>query len=261
MKVVILCGGFGTRLSEETAANPKPMVEIGGMPILWHIMKTYAHYGFNEFVLCLGYKGHIIKDYFYHYDTLSNDFTIELGSKDITVHPRHAEKGWKITLVDTGEKAMTGARIKRIEEFIEGDTFMLTYGDGVANININELLEFHRQNSGNRSSSGRIVTLTGVVPQSQYGELRFEGDQVKFNEKPTDHNDMINGGYFVLDREVFNYLKGADDYILEKDFLQCHANLLNVYRHQGFWQCMDTRRDYLLLQKLWQEGNAPWKVW
>src|SRR3972149_8022877 len=197
MKVVKLCGGMGTRLREETEIKPKPMVEIGGMPILWHIMKTYASHGFNEFILCLGYKGEVIKEFFYHYEVLSNDFTIELGTKKIEVHPRHSEQGWKISLVDTGFNAMTGARVKRIERFIDGDTFMLTYGDGVTDLNIKELLTFHKNH-------GRIGTVTGVFPPSRYGELLIQEDQVaSFTEKPEEDGNSISGGYFVFNREFF----------------------------------------------------------
>jgi len=201
MKVVILCGGMGTRLRETTEMKPKPMVEIGGMPILWHIMKTYAQYGFNDFVLCLGYKGDQIKEYFYQYEVLTNDFTIELGTGNITTYPRHSENGWKVTLVDTGLNTMTGARIKRIEKYIDSDTFMLTYGDGVADINIKNLLDFHKRH-------GKIGTVTGVFPPSRYGELMIKEDKVvSFSEKPEVHGNTINGGYFVFDKKFFKYLK------------------------------------------------------
>jgi|TARA_Y100000294_G_C8560783_1_gene339016 glucose-1-phosphate cytidylyltransferase len=257
MKVVILCGGQGTRLREETEVKPKPMVEIGGMPILWHIMKTYAHYGFNEFVLCLGYKGNVIKEYFYNYEMLSNDFTIELGTNDIKTHPRHSEHGWKITLVDTGLKTMTGARLKRVEGFVDEDTFMFTYGDGVTDINIHKLLEYHK-------SHGKIGTITGAFPPSRYGELMIEKDHVlSFNEKPANQNNSINGGYFVFNKKFFNYLKCEDDCILEREPLEMLAKdkELKVYQHKGFWQCMDTYRDYSFLKELWEEEHAPWKVW
>jgi len=229
MKVVILCGGFGTRLREQTEIKPKPMVEIGRRPILWHIMKTYAYYGFNEFILCLGYKGEVIKEYFYNYEILSNDFTIELGSKNIKKCSNHSETGWKITLVNTGLNAMTGARVKRIETFINEDTFMLTYGDGVTDLNIRELLKFHK----------------------------------KFKEKPKDQNNSINGGYFVFNKEFFNYLDNDDSCILEKEPLEKLASdgELKVFQHEGFWQCMDTYRDYKYLNDLWKRGNIPWKVW
>ena len=256
MKVVILCGGLGTRLKEETEVKPKPMVEIGGMPILWHIMKTYASHGFNNFILCLGYKGEKIKEFFYHYEMLSNDFTIELGTNNIEIHPRHAESGWKVTLVDTGLNTMTGARVKRIERFIEEDHFMLTYGDGVTDLNINDLLQFHLDH-------GKIGTVTGVSPPSRYGEIYIEGDKVlSFQEKPQKADGSINGGYFVLSKRFFEYLKDREDCILEREPLEKLAKdgELRVYDHTGFWQCMDTYRDLSFLEKLWSSGQAPWKV-
>ena len=256
-KVVILCGGFGTRLREETEVKPKPMVEIGSMPILWHIMKTYAHYGFKEFILCLGYKGGVIKEYFYNYEMLSNDFTIELGTKNIEIHSNYTEAGWKITLVDTGLIAMTGARVKRIERFIDGDTFMLTYGDGVTDLDIQELLNFHK-------SHGKTGTITGVSPHSRYGELSIHKDQViSFKEKPKTHNISINGGYFVFNRGFFNYVKNDDGCILEREPLEKLASdgELKVFHHKGFWQCMDTYRDYKYLNELWESGEVPWRVW
>lgn len=257
MKVVILCGGFGTRLKEETELKPKPMLEIGRMPIVLHIMKTYAHYGFHEFILCLGYKAEVIKEYFYNYEVLSNDFTIELGTKNIEVHSNHSEGGWKITLVDTGLNAMTGARVKRIERFIDGDTFMLTYGDGVTDLDINKLLQYHK-------SHGKIGTVTGVHPPSRYGELTIHEDQVlSFNEKQKKQNNSINGGYFVFNRKFFRYLKDDETCILEREPLEklVSDGELKVFQHKGFWQCMDTNRDYKYLNEMWGKGNAPWKVW
>ena len=257
MKVVILCGGFGTRLKEETGLKPKPMVEIGRVPILWHIMKTYAHYGFKEFILCLGYKAEVIKEYFYNYEVLSNDFTIELGTKNIEVHSKHSEGGWKITMVDTGLNAMTGARVKRIERFIDEDTFMLTYGDGVTDLDINKLLQYHK-------SHGKIGTVTGVHPPSRYGELTIQEDQVlSFSEKQKKQNNSINGGYFVFNRKIFRYLKDDDACIFEREPLEKLASdgELKVFQHKGFWQCMDTNRDYKYLNEVWGKGNAPWKVW
>ncbi len=257
MKVVILCGGQGTRLREETEFKPKPMLEIGGMPIIWHIMKTYAYYGFNDFILCLGYKGEVIKEYFYNYEMLSNDFTVELGTKNLKIHPRHAEKGWKITLVDTGVKSMTGARIKRIEKFIDSDTFMLTYGDGVTDLNIKDLIAFHKNH-------GKVGTVTGVFPPSRYGELLIHEDQVlSFKEKPKKQIDSINGGYFVFDKKFLKYLKEDDNCVLEKEPLAnlSSAGQLKVFSHKGFWQCMDTYRDYKYLNELWEKGKSPWKVW
>ena len=200
MKVVILCGGFGTRLREETEIRPKPMVEIGGRPILWHIMKTFAYYGYDDFVLCLGYKGDMIKNYFLNYEQLNNDFSIELGSGNIEIYDNHMEKGWKVTLADTGLNTMTGARVKRVEKYIDGDHFILTYGDGVTNCDINELVKFHK-------SCNKIGTITGVSPPSHYGELGISGDSVvSFREKPNAQDSMINGGYFVFNRDFFKYL-------------------------------------------------------
>jgi glucose-1-phosphate cytidylyltransferase len=256
MKVVILCGGQGTRLREETGLKPKSMIEIGGMPILWHIMKTYSHYGFNEFILCLGYKSEVIKEYFYNYEILSNDFTIDLNSKDIEIHRKHSETGWKITLVDTGLDAMTGARVKRIERFIDDDDFMLTYGDGVTDLDINVLLQYHKNHR-------KIGTVTGVFPPSQYGELSIFGDQVmSFDEKKNKQNNSINGGYFVFKKEFFRYLKDDDSCILEREPLGKLAldGELKVFSHKGFWQCMDTPRDYKYLNELWKKEHPPWKV-
>lgn len=257
MKVVILCGGKGTRLREETALKPKPMVEIGGIPILWHIMKIYAHHGFNEFILCLGYKADVIKEYFYNYEMLSNDFTIELGTKNIELHSNHSEGEWKITLADTGLNAMTGARVKKIEKFIDEDTFLLTYGDGVTDLDINKLFQYHK-------SHGKIGTVTGVHPPSQYGELTIHEDHVlSFSEKQKKQNNSINGGYFVFNRKIFRYLKDDDVCIFEREPLEKLASdgELKVFQHKGFWQCMDTSRDYKYLNEMWGKGNAPWMVW
>jgi len=257
MKVIILCGGFGTRLREETELRPKPMVEVGGKPLLWHIMKTFAHYGYDDFVLCLGYKGDVIKNYFLNYEQLNNDFSIELGTGNIQVHNKHEETGWKVTLVDTGLNAMTGARVKRVEKYVDGDCFMLTYGDGVTDMNINELLEFHQ-------SKDRIGTVTGVSPPSHYGNLNISGsDVVSFQEKPEVHDSFISGGYFVFNREFFNYLSPEDDCVLEREPMQ-HLSTdgqLSVRTHRGFWQCMDTYRDYQYLNEMWNQGQAQWKVW
>ncbi len=258
MKVVILCGGMGTRLREETELRPKPMLEIGGMPILWHIMKTYSRHGFREFVLCLGYKGEVIKDFFYHYEMLANDFTIELGPRNIEIIPRHTESGWKITLADTGPNSMTGARVKRIEKYINDETFLLTYGDGVTDLDVSRVLDFHREH-------GKIGTVTGVRPPSRYGELSIHGDEVTaFDEKPVNpHDNVISGGYFIFNRNIFGYLSDDDDCVLEKEPLERLAadNELKVYHHDGFWQCMDTYRDYRYLNELWDKNKAPWKTW
>jgi glucose-1-phosphate cytidylyltransferase len=254
IKVVILCGGIGTRLKEETEYRPKPMVEIGGKPILWHIMKIYAHYGFKDFILCLGYKGELIKEYFYNYEILNNDFTIELGKHKMQPHNSHGEFGWKITLIDTGEKALKGARLKRIEKYIDSDIFMITYGDGVADINISDLLKFH-------NSHGKIATLTGVRPPSRFGTLSIEGDKVKkFIEKPQAIEGLINGGFFVFNKKIFNYLIDDDLCDLEIGTLDKLAveNELMVYKHLGDWMCMDTIRDMEYLNKLWLSGKAFW---
>lgn len=258
MKVVILCGGLGTRLKEETEYKPKPMVEIGGRPILWHIMKTYANYGFNKFVLCLGYRGDVIKNYFYNYEIRSNDFTLTLGSGKIQVNSQHDETGWEITFAETGALNMTGSRVKQIEKYVDGDTFMLTYGDGLSNVNINELLEYHK-------SHGKIATVTGVLPPSRFGELITDGEIVKsFNEKPQIHTGgHINGGYFIFNKEFFRYLSPDESCILERAPIEKLANdgQLMMYSHEGFWQCMDTYRDFEYLNALWRDQKADWKVW
>lgn len=258
MKVVILCGGLGTRLREETVYRPKPMVEIWGKPILWHIMKIYAHYGFKDFILCLGYKGEMIKEYFYNYEILNNDFTIELGNhKNIEIHSSHGEKGWRVTLADTGDKALKGARLKRIEKYVDSNQFMVTYGDGVADINIKDLLNFHQ-------SHGKLATLTGVHPLSRFGELEVKGKQVlQFTEKPQSDKGLINGGFFVFNRQIFNYLEDRDDCDLEYGALEKLASegQLMVYEHHKFWYCMDNLRDLDYLNKLCAQGKPPWMVW
>lgn len=258
MQTFILCGGMGTRLREETEYRPKPMVEIGGRPILWHIMKTYAHYGFTDFVICLGYKGHRIKEYFLNYEAMNNDFTIELGTRErVAFHDSHLEKGWRITLADTGVQAMTGARVKRAARYLQGDRFLLTYGDGVANVDLQALVAFHRR-------SGRIGTVTGVRPTSRFGELMADGSRVvHFSEKPQMHEGIISGGYFVFERAVLDYLRDDDGCVLEREPLERLAaeGQLSVYPHPGYWQCMDTYRDYELLNQLWDRGEAQWKVW
>lgn len=257
MKVVILCGGMGTRLREETEYKPKPMVEIGDKPILWHIMKTYSTYGFNDFVLCLGYKGEVIKDYFYHYKMRNNDFSMNLKNGDITLIDSNEENDWNITLANTGLSSMTGSRIKKIEKYIDGDQFMVTYGDGVTDMNISELLKFHQKHK-------KIGTVTGVYPPSRYGELRIEGDRlVSFDEKPDTGVAPISGGYFVFNKEFFDYLKSDESCILEKEPLGNLARdeQLKVYNYRGFWQCMDTYRDYMFLNDLWKNNKAQWRVW
>jgi glucose-1-phosphate cytidylyltransferase len=258
MKVVILCGGLGTRLREETEYRPKPMVNIGDKPILWHIMKIYAHYGFNEFILCLGYKGQMIKEYFLNYEVLNNDFTLELGTQShVQIHHHHTEKGWRVTLADTGEKALKGARLKRIQKYIEGQQFMLTYGDGIADIDLHALLAFH-------NSHGKLATVTGINPASRFGELKVQGNQVeRFYEKPQESCSLISGGFFVFNQAIFNYLSAEDNCDLEVGALEqiASAGQLMVYKHPGFWACMDTQRDMEYLNKLWNEQKAAWKVW
>lgn len=259
MQVVILCGGLGTRLREETEFRPKPMVHIGDRPILWHIMKIFSHFGCNDFILPLGYKGEMIKEYFWHYELMNNDVTIELGKQDsCRLHNCHDEAGWKITLANTGEKTLKGGRLKRIEKYIKGDTFLLTYGDGVADININELIEFHH-------THGKIATVTGVSPTARFGELSIKDDQViSFQEKPeTSESGHISGGFFVFNKKIFNYLSDAEDCDLEFGAMEKIAATgeLMVYKHSNFWACMDTVRDVEYLNKLWTEGNAKWKIW
>jgi len=258
MKVVILCGGLGTRLREETEFRPKPMVHIGSRPILWHIMKIFSHYGYKDFILALGYKGEMIKEYFYNYEALNNNFTIELNNnKQIKVHGNHDEAGWRITLVDTGEKALKGARLKRIEKYIETDTFMMTYGDGVANINIEELVKFHKKH-------GKLATVTGVNSASRFGELKIKGDMVEgFNEKADSEKSLISGGFFCFNKKFLDHLTDSDQCDLEIGPLEeiSRQGELAVYRHEGFWSCMDTLRDTDYLNNLWQENKASWKIW
>ncbi|MCK5608105.1 glucose-1-phosphate cytidylyltransferase [Candidatus Pacearchaeota archaeon] len=258
MQVVILCGGLGTRLREETEYRPKSMVNIGNHPILWHIMKIYAQYGHKEFILCLGYKGEMIKEYFYHYEILNNDVTIELGHPEkICIHQCHEENNWKITLADTGQKALKGARLKKIEKYITGDIFMMTYGDGVANIDINELLSFHQ-------SHGKLATITGINPASRFGELKINGNCVEaFNEKPETDSGIINGGFFVFNRGIFDHLSADDNCDLEIGHLEkiAREGELMVYKHTGSWACMDTLRDMDYLNELWNENLAFWKIW
>lgn len=258
MQVVILCGGKGTRLREETEYRPKPMLPIGQQPILWHIMKLYAHYGHKEFVLCLGYKGQTIKDYFLNYHFLNRDLTLHLGEKrEVVFHHASEESDWKVTLADTGEDTMTGARLKRVEKYVEGDLFMMSYGDGVGDINLHDLLTFHK-------SHGKMVTLTGVRPPGRFGELVTNDHLVtEFNEKPQTTTGMINGGFFVFSRTFFKYLTDEPDLILEQSPLRRAAadGQLMCYRHDGFWQPMDTFREFELLNHLWKTNQAPWKVW
>jgi glucose-1-phosphate cytidylyltransferase len=257
MKVVILCGGLGSRLRGETEFRPKPMIEIGTRPILWHIMKTYAHYGYDEFVLCLGYKGEVIRQFFLDYEALTRDFTIRFGARaGLTVHD-HGVESWTVTLVDTGATAMTGARVKRAERYVDGDTFMLTYGDGVADVDIGKLVAFHHRH-------GRIGTVTGVRPPSRFGELLTMNQQViEFSEKPAISQGYINGGYFVFHRAFFDYLSADDGCVLEREPLERLAKdgQLVMYPHDGYWQCMDTPRDLQHLTEAWAQPRPPWKVW
>lgn len=256
MKVGILAGGLGTRLSEVTSVLPKPMVEIGGKPILWHIMKSYAAYGYKEFVIALGYKGEIIKDYFLNYRLHSRGLSIDLSDGQIEIHQGSCED-WKIHLLDTGLETQTGGRVKKIADFIGNEPFMLTYGDGVSNLNIDDLLKFHK-------SHGRYATITSVRPPARFGEIRFEGNKVtRFEEKPQVGEGWINGGFFVLQPEIIKFIDNDEKVIFERDPLERLAAIdqLMAYRHEKFWQCMDTMRDVRILETLWQENNAPWKVW
>ena len=255
MKVAILAGGLGTRLSEETTVKPKPMVEIGGRPILWHIMKIYAAYGFKEFVVALGYRGDLIKDYFINYHYRSHNLTVQLKNGEISVHEGDGED-WTVHLLDTGADTNTGGRVKRIAEFIGNEPFMLTYGDGVSNINIPKLIEFHR-------AQKRLATLTAVRPPARFGQMILDdGKVMEFKEKPQIGEGWINGGFFVLQPEVVNYIDG-DQTAWEFESLEKIAadGQLAAYQHEDFWQSMDTLRDVNLLEKLWREGNAPWKLW
>lgn len=261
MKVVILCGGKGTRLREETEFRPKPMLPIGNRPILWHIMKTYAAHGHKDFVLCLGYKGEMIRDYFRNYLWMASDVTVSLGrSPTVVFHNRHAEEDWNVTLVDTGEDTLTAGRIQRIQRYIgDGPEFLLTYGDGVGNVDITAAIAFHRQH-------GRVLTVTAVHPPGRFGEMSLaeEGDVREFNEKPQVESGWINGGYFVASSRVFAYLgEDADRMMLEQEPIRrvTADRQLMAYRHSGFWQPMDTFTEYTLLNRLWREGQAPWRVW
>ena len=253
--VVILCGGMGTRLREETEYKPKPMVEIGGRPILWHIMKIYANYGFTDFILCLGYKGSVIKEYFLSYEMMCNDCTVHLGKKNrITCQSNHTEQDFNITLIDTGLHTMTGGRIKRIEQYITTDKFMVTYGDGLADVNIRELIKFH-------TSHGKVATLTATQPPSRFGilDLAANGKVNRFREKVG--AEWINGGFFVFNRQVFDYLD--IECVLEQKTMEKLAqdSQLMAFAHEGFWMGMDTYREYEMLNAMWDSGTAPWKIW
>ena len=256
MKVVILAGGFGTRFSEESYLKPKPMVEIGEQPILWHIMKYYSQFGYNDFVICLGYKQYVVKEYFADYFLHTSDVTFDLANNSMEVHRKHAEP-WKVTLVDTGLNTMTGGRIKRIQEYIGNEPFLLTYGDGVSNVDLKALVEFHKKH-------GRIATITGVNIGQRFGVMvvKDDGHISEFREKNDNDGKIVNGGFMVMNPEVFDYIEG-DSTSFEKEPLEHLAKdgELMVYQHSGFWKCMDTQRDHRQLQEMWDKGNAPWKIW
>jgi len=256
MKVVILAGGLGTRLSEETNLKPKPMVEIGGKPILWHIMKIYSAHGINEFVICCGFKGYMIKEYFNNYFMHTSDVTIDIANNSIDVHNNNSEP-WRVTLIDTGESSMTGGRLKRIEKFVKNeDAFCFTYGDGLSNINIKELIAFHKEH-------GKLATVTAVKPPGRYGALLLEGNEVEgFIEKPPGEGGYINGGFFVLSPKVFNLIDG-DQTTWENEplLLLSSSHQLQAFKHDDFWQPMDTLREKNLLEEMWSSGKAPWKIW
>lgn len=259
MKVVVLAGGLGTRISEESQIRPKPMVEIGGKPILWHIMKQYSFYGFNEFIVCCGYKGYMIKEYFENYYVRSSDVTFDFTSHNKTTIHNNIAEPWKVTLVDTGEMNMTGSRIKQIQEYIpKGERFLLTYGDGVSDVNIIDLMDFHIKNK-------KAMTVTAVQPGSRFGVMKFGENQIvkSFEEKPQDDGNWISGGFFILEYSVFDYLSEKEGDIFEEAAMPKIAadGEMIAYLHRGFWQPMDTLRDRNLLQKLWESGDAPWKIW
>jgi glucose-1-phosphate cytidylyltransferase len=258
MKVVIFAGGLGTRISEETDTRPKPMVEIGGKPILWHIMKIYSHFGFNEFIICLGYKGYVIKEYFMHYFLHNSDITIELGSNNIEIHDTNTE-AFKVTLVETGLNTKTAGRLKQVQKYIGNEDFMLTYGDGVCDVNLTDLVAFHK-------SHNKIATVTSVQLDARFGgmDVGAGGEVLSFREKAKDESKWINGGFFVLKPEVFNYLQGdVSNMMWEDEPLESLAkdDQLVAFRHQGFWKCMDALRDKIELEDLWKNNEALWKVW
>jgi len=255
MKAVILAGGLGTRITEETMQKPKPLIEIGSKPILWHIMKIYSNFGINDFVICCGYKGYLIKEYFANYFLHTSDVTFDMRTNDMEVHQKFAEP-WKVTLVDTGLETMTGGRLKRVKNFVDDDTFCFTYGDGVSDVNISELIEHHKKNK-------TIASLTAVQPPGRFGTLDInENKIISFKEKPAGDGSWINGGFFVLEPSVFDYIEN-DSSIWERRPLEklAEENQLSAYKHTGFWQPLDTLRDKNYLEKLWNSNNAPWKVW
>jgi len=254
MKAVILAGGLGTRISEETTVRPKPMIEIGGMPILWHIMKIYSTYGINEFILCCGYKGYLIKEYFANYFLHNSDVTLDISQNKMDVHQKFVEP-WKITLVDTGINTMTGGRLKRVRKYLDNDTFCFTYGDGLANVNISKLISFHKE-------VGTLVTLTAVQPTGRFGILRMDGDHVEhFVEKPHGDGNWVNGGFFVVEPKAFEYIDG-DNSVWEREPLErlAREGELSAYKHEGFWHPLDTLRDKNHLDELWN-SKPPWKIW
>ena len=256
MKVVILAGGFGTRISEESHLKPKPMIEIGEMPILWHIMKGYSHFGYNEFIICLGYKQALVKEFFADYFLHTSDVTFDLANNTMQVHNNYSEP-WKVTLIDTGLNTMTGGRIRRIQQYVGDGTFMLTYGDGVSDVDINRLLDFHK-------SHGRIGTITAISVDQRFGVLDVQDDNSihNFAEKQEKDSTVVNGGFMVFEPEIFDYIEG-DATVFEKEPLRrlSEEGQLMAYRHEGFWQCMDTQREKEKLEKLWASGEAPWKTW
>ncbi len=258
MKVVILAGGYGTRISEESHLRPKPMIEIGGYPILWHIMKIYSYYGFNDFIICCGYKGYMIKEYFADYYLHCSDITFDFTNDNKMIVHNNVAEPWKVTLIDTGLDTMTGGRLKRVQKYIGNETFMLTYGDGVCNVDINKLVDFHHKNK-------KIATLTAIQPGGRFGVLDInENSNIinSFVEKSKEDGGWINGGFMVLEPDIFEYLNG-DEEILERRPLESIAGIgqLRAYKHEGFWQCMDTQRDKNLLEELWKNNKAEWKVW
>ena len=258
MKVVILCGGLGTRLREETEYRPKPMVPVGGRPILWHIMKLYARHGHKEFILCLGYKGEVIKDYFRNYLWNTSDVTLKLGrNPQIRYHSNHDEEDWTVTLLETGLETQTGGRLRRALPFVEDDTFLFTYGDGLSDSDINASIAFHREH-------GAVATITAVKPSGRFGELAMDGRTITaFREKPEQESGYINGGFMVLDRRVAGYLDDSDTCVFERGPLErlTREGQLRAYCHDGFWQCMDTYRDVMTLEQAWSTGRAPWRNW
>lgn len=255
MKAVILAGGFGTRISEETHLRPKPMVEIGGMPIIWHIMKHYSQHGINDFVICVGYKGYLIKEFFSNYALHSSDVTLDLASGKAKIHTNNSEP-WKVTLVDTGEDSQTGRRLQKVTEYVKGEDFCFTYGDGVSNVDITRLIDSHKK-------SGNSVTMTAIRPPSRYGAIKLEGNKVtQFSEKPKSGEDFINGGFFVVSEPALNYLTSENE-SWEADILPkiAASGDLGAFKHEGFWQSMDTLRDKNLLEELWRQSSPPWKTW